>query len=230
MNRWSVLNICWAAVALTGAALLAEGQPPANEDSVQTTVESNRRGLWHASIHAPSDEKQDDELKQSIHQLKSIQLPEKSGKTSTSQEPEPSGSLPSAATQPAEAATTQPSGLASETLEKLKRLAPRDVADPAALADTLFLGGYPQAAAHFYEMAAQKETDSEEKLWLLFQVANCYRKVDPQAATKARGELASANADCVWSSIAQVQEQLVQWRNTENLDALLKEIGTLDSD
>jgi len=123
---------------------------------------------------------------------------------------------------PAMLATTRPSVITSEIKERIRKL--NSIADPAALADALFQAKHPDLAALFYDRALKGRTTPKLKAWALFQAGNCRRKTNPKVALKSYETLVAAHPDSLWSSIALVQKGIVEWQNTNNLTALLKDI------
>jgi len=109
-------------------------------------------------------------------------------------------------------------------VEKFRKLKPKSVEDVAAMAEAMFLAGYLDSAADFYKRAAGRETNPEEKAWLLFQTANCLRKTAPQAALKGYDALIAAHPDSLWATVARAQKEVIDWRVTASTAALLKDI------
>ena len=108
------------------------------------------------------------------------------------------------------------------TAERIRKL--NSIEDPAALADALFQAKHPDLAAVFYDRAFKGPAAPKTKAWLLFQAGNCSRKTKPKAALKAYETLIAAHPASLWSSIALVQKGIVEWRNTNNMAALLSDI------
>jgi hypothetical protein len=225
MKRLMNLRVCLAAAALTVAtALGAQDKRSPTPASVRSVVESNRRALWRDSVQAPSDAGASSELKESLQdscrQLDAIPLPKP--------DPEPRSPLADQLKEDKPKADTPPETkptLDDKTLEELKKT--RSVPAPAALAGVLFLGGHRDVAARFYEIATAVESDSRDKAWLLFQAANCHREIDPKAAAAAYEKLLAEHPESVWSPIAKIQKDLLDWRSTDPLAGMLKEVDAL---
>ncbi len=235
MNRWNILLICLSTVALTGVAMLSAEEggtgaclpvgkvPPVNvaeSSPAPPDVAASMRNLWRSAIEPPSGKEDTAALSEAVRRLEEIRMPIRPG----TETPAPVGPSPKATSRPSVQPSTQTVRITPvRSLAKLKKLSPDSVTDPLALADALFRGGYLETAAPFYKKAAQLETDEEGKAWMLLQAANCLRKADPAAAAKAYAELMNAYPKSIWSSLAKVQKNLIDWRKTNDLDALLKE-------
>jgi len=233
MKRWIVTGMCLAAAAPSVVTTHgAQDQPTSGLAAARSAVEAHRRELWRLSIQAPGDTGDSCGLQEAIDRLrKSMHLPKRREATTKTTETRPSetATTKTAETRPTKtattkAATTRPRPISPAILAKFRKLKPRSVADTAALADALFLAGHPDSAANFYGMAAKGEASPKEKAWLLFQAANCRRKTDPQAALKVYDTLVAAHPDTLWGAIALVQKGIVEWRRTDSLAVLLKEI------
>lgn len=222
MNRRIILSICLTAGVLTGATMLsAQDKPASNVTSMRSVVEGSRWDLWRCNIQSPVGKEDSAGLAQAIQRLKSVRFQKKSDLFAKAED---SSSEPSShSTSQLDTTTTHPGRIDPEILTKLKQLSPSSIMDPAALADTLFVGGYLESAVFFYEMAMENETDAEEA-WLLFQTANCYREISPSAAVKAYGKLLAEHPDSLWSSAANMSMHIIEWRKANNLDDLLGEL------
>jgi tetratricopeptide (TPR) repeat protein len=109
---------------------------------------------------------------------------------------------------------------AQALLDQLKTVPADRIADPVALADTLFRSGHPEEASLFYEKALVKDTPAETKAWLLFQMANCKRAKEPEAARVLYKRLLDEHPKSPWCPAAAVQDRLIQWTQTANPKAL----------
>ncbi|MHC4150032.1 MAG: hypothetical protein ACYSR5_11165, partial [Planctomycetota bacterium] len=81
--------------------------------------------------------------------------------------------------------------IAAETLQTLTELSqqPDQLENPLALAEVLFLSGHLKEAATFYQLALnqispEQPDQTQNRPWILFQIANCLRNSDPTAAMK----------------------------------------------
>ena len=224
MNRRIIFSVCLTAGVLTGVAMLsAQEKPASNVTSMRTVVENSIRELWRSNIQPPAGKADSAGLAESVRRLVSVRFRTKADLFAKAED---STSEPSSrsTSRPAAEATTQPGRIGPEILAKLKKLPPGSITDPAALADTLFLGGYLESAAFFYEMALEKETNADEKAWLLFQAGNCYRKASPSSAVKAYGKLLTEHPNSIWCSAAHMPSRIIEWRKENNLDGLIAEL------
>ncbi len=222
MNRRIIFSVCLTAGILTGVAMLsAQADPASSATSMRSAVEGSRWDLWRCHIQPPTGKEDSAGLAEALRRLKSVRFQAKSSQSAKAEDSS-SGSSSRPTSQPT--ATTQPGRIGPEILTKLKQLSPDSITDPAALADTLFLSGYLESAAFFYEMAMENETEAEERAWLLFQAANCYRKASPSAAVKAYGKLLAEHPNSLWSSTAYMPRHIIEWRKANNLDDLLGEL------
>ncbi len=110
---------------------------------------------------------------------------------------------------------------------------PEQVNNPSELAEVLFASGLFSQAAVFYEEAlrrsAEKNEFASERVWMLFQLANCQKAYDPPAARKTYSRLINLYPDCFWSKLAKAQEKLLAWYSVENPGELLSETGKIDA-
>jgi tetratricopeptide (TPR) repeat protein len=224
MNRRTTISICLTVVVSGGVAMLWAGEEPAsNTTSMRSVVEKTALELWRSNIKSPAGKEGSSELAEALQRLKSMRFRKKVdpfAKAGASSE-QPT-SRPTS--QPGDAKAAQPARIDPEMLAKLKQLPPESITEPATLADTLFLGGYLESAAFFYEMALKNETDADEKAWLLFQAANCYRKTNPTEAVKAYAKLLTEYPNSLWSSAAHMPKNIIEWNKANKLDDLLKEL------
>jgi len=231
MKHWTVTGITLAALVLTVAATLWAKDPATPVlPSTRSSVEANRRQLWRSNIQTPRDNGDSSGLREAIDRLqKSMHVQKPSPppasrpvkrRTATTRPATTQPANPT--TRPAMPATTQPSVMTSEIKERIRKL--NSIADPAALADALFQAKHSDLAALFYDRAIKGKTTPKTKAWVLFQAGNCRRKTNPKVALKAYETLVAAHPDSLWSSIALVQKGIVEWQNTNNLTALLKDI------
>ena len=227
MKHWNVSGISLPALVFMVVTTLWARDPTAPPlPSIRSTVEANRRQLWRSSIQTPRDNGDSSGLREAIDRLqKSMHLPKPSSPPSPPLKRRATTTQP-ATTQPGNPttrpATTQPSVMTSEIKDKIRKL--NSITDPAALADALFQAEHPDLAAIFYDRAVKGQSTPKKKAWVLFHAGNCRRKTNPQVALKAYDALVAAHPESLWSSIALVQKGIVEWRNTNNLTALLKDI------
>ena len=228
MKHGTVTGSVLAALAFVGVtALCAQDPTGPTLSSARSSVETNRRKLWRSSIQTPEDDGDAKALQEAIARLqKSMSSPEPAITTPKPPVTPRISPRPVVTTQPGKkvpatkpATTTQPSMTVAERIKKLN-----DIADPAALADALFQAKHPDLAAAFYERATKGPGTPQTKAWVLFQMANCSRETQPQAALKAYDALVAEHPGSLWSDIALVQKGILAWRNTNNLTVLLNDI------
>ncbi|MCK4625625.1 MAG: tetratricopeptide repeat protein [Phycisphaerae bacterium] len=224
MNRRTTISICLTVVVSGGAAMLwAEEKPASNTALMRSVVEKTALELWRSNIKPPAGKENSSELAEALRRLKSMRFQKKADLFANA---EASSKQPTSrpTSQPSQAKADQPARINPEMLAKLKQLPPGSITEPAALADTLFLGGYLESAAFFYELALKNETDADEKAWLLFQTANCYRETNPTEAVKAYAKLLTEYPNSLWSSAAYMPKNIIEWHKANKLDDLLKEL------
>jgi len=220
-------------ISLTAArsAARAQAEGTSESDMVQQ-VRQSRRNLWKVSIEAPETAAKSQGLQRQIARLlateakadhKKIEPPPASQPVASAA----SGPVAAPASQPATAPASQPatrpaktkappsqpdsSKLPTEVLVRLRRLSPEGVARPIMLADSLFLGGYLAEACELYKMAMQRQPAPRQRAWALFQMANCKRMSDPVAALGLYRRVLSEHPDSLWSHLADVQQNLIEW-------------------
>ena len=220
-----------AALALAEAPTTAPAEPAPSAAELETA--RRRMQLRRESFKALGASGADEELERAIRRLEMVRL-----KPRKADVPEPKAAAttqPSSATQPAPrgrqvevavlsgTATTQPVAKAKlSPLDKIKSLPASSIADPVALADALCLAGRLEAAATFYEKAMDTKVDSATRAWLLFQLGNCHKGSDPQAARGYYKRLLSEHPDSIWKAAAVVADRLIEWKLTNEPEKLLK--------
>ena len=134
------------------------------------------------------------------------------------------------ATQPAVQAAsgpaTQPSAqeLAAREIEKAlakPESLPQDPRRLTLLGDALFRGGHVQVACGVYEQAAKLEKDPENRSWLLYQLGNCRRTLQPQVALADYRRLVEEYPNSPWAAVAATQADLLQWKILNQPQAVL---------
>ena len=174
-------------------------------------IRQNMRRLWRENVQCPPDA-QSQALAAAMTQLAAINIRDAAA-------PSEQGVSPSSA--PAEAPASQPSGITPEMIARLKALTPQDVQDPARIADRLFEAAQLEAAGVLYELALQKTPTPELKAWLLFQLANCKRTMDVQAAQTLYQQVATEHASSPWAQAATVNVRVLEWqRQSEPLKVI----------
>jgi hypothetical protein len=202
------------------------------------------RQLWKDRItiaESENDKKSKEQLEQIIRKIRSVkfqpqqQTPESAilskpaGKTKPN-EPE---STPEPADKPAQK-KFEPKPpykpVATDTLQILTKLAqqPEQLENPLALAEVLFLSGHQKEAAIFYQLAlnqiGHEQTDqTQNRPWILFQIANCLRNTDRPAAMKTYRQLITEHPDSPWTELAKAQDKIIDWYVKEKPMTLIAE-------
>jgi tetratricopeptide (TPR) repeat protein len=118
--------------------------------------------------------------------------------------------------------------IANQTLQKIKKLSlnPSDLKNPFEMGETLFLSGYLQEAAIFYQEALIRrsvdDTDSS-RAWILFQIGNCLRNYDRPTAIRMYGQLIAEYPNSIWKELAEVRRSLLAWYLKEEPHKLVNE-------
>jgi len=209
------------------------------------------------SVYQPEKaSKSKNELKQMIEKIRSIAL--QSQKQTT--EPviaakptpaiEPNGALPYTKTNVKPEKTPAPpeperliesdrqyKPLNENTLQMLENLTqnPDQVKNPFELAEVLFLSGYAEKASVFYQEALNRndpnDIDSvQENAWIMYQIGNCLRNDDLQAAKNAYRKLIAEYPDNALTNLAKVQEKVIDWYLQEKPHTLIKECEQLEDE
>ena len=229
MKHWTVTGISLAALVLMVVSALWAQDPTAPAlPSVRSDVEVNRRQLRRSSIQAPRDKGDPSGLQEAIDELqKAMRKPKTKPPPPPPPKPDETTTIQlrlitRPTTWPATRPTTQPSLVNSKIVERIRKL--NSIEDTVAAADAWFLAKHPDRAVVLYDRAIKGSGTPKEKAWVLFQAGNCRRKTNPQEALKAYDALVAAHPGTLWGSIALVQKGIVEWQNTNNLTALLKDI------
>lgn len=75
-----------------------------------------------------------------------------------------------------------------------------------------------------YQMAMQQDPTPVDRAWALFQLGNCKRKDDPEMAMGFYRRLLTEYPDSQWGGVAEIQDQLIEWRRINNPAKLIKEL------
>lgn len=208
---------------LTGGAALAAVAAWAAAADLPSQTHNAQRDLIRATYAAPPRlPTSTNSLMKAVEKVESLRLEPKPDPTST-----PAGEAPPVAEKPATTPAQTPAKevivgpvLSPEAIEQMKKLPPERLANPLALADSLYLGGRPAEAYFFYEKALVATEDPETKAWTVFQMANCLKPTDPESAAKLYRRLATEFPKSHWAPVGAAQERLLQWYQTTRPDAL----------
>jgi len=115
--------------------------------------------------------------------------------------------------------TTEESELKPEArlLELLQ--GPDGAIHPLPLADVLYRQGYYAEALTYYEMVQQslKENDVVNHQWILFQIANCTREIDPAGALELYEKFIQHYPNAKWTPVASSRKTLLEWNQMSQI-------------
>jgi tetratricopeptide (TPR) repeat protein len=211
------------APAAAGAAASAgdnEDRPPAEAaGNLLDEVRRNRQHLLNAYTDAPPAEPPSVNLDEAVRRLReAVRQPIDAGRPDE-QEAVP-GTVPAPVAVPEPAPQRPP--LSEEQLRLIRERPLKELGDPMALADSLFLGGHLAEAATLYErMLAEADASDGDRAWCIFQAANCKRLSDPDGALGLYERLLVQHPDCLWAEAAKARRTIVQWRRKARPMALL---------
>jgi tetratricopeptide (TPR) repeat protein len=87
------------------------------------------------------------------------------------------------------------------------------IVHPFEIAENLYKLGEYKIALELYELIDKNKIESERKIWVLYQIANCYRKQELyDDAVKVYRELRDGYEGTYWSKQAQWYIQDIEWR------------------
>ncbi len=133
---------------------------------------------------------------------------------------------------------TQPDlyNISPQTLKIIRTLAmdPNKCENPFNLAEILFKNKNLKEAAAFYRTALNRNsqntlTSANNRAWMLFQIGNCLKDINPTDAQKTYRELIDQYPDSQWVETAKVRDKLIQWFKNEKPWALIKDPNSLVS-
>ena len=202
------------------------------------------RQLWQARISASEDRKPNqskNELRQIIRQINSIEF------KPPNQTPEPlivvepirkteyseisSDTEMSQEQEPDKIERKLPDGqITDHTLQTFKSLSqhPDQLHNPFELAEILFSSHCLREAAKCYHESlnrmATNETDQlASKAWLLFQIGNCLRNIDPPTAMQMYRQLIAEYPNSPWTDLAKAKTKLIDWYLKDKPNTLINE-------
>jgi tetratricopeptide (TPR) repeat protein len=237
--------LCLFVAGRTTFAASATSQPTTqatSQPASSATMSPVQRAVRRASFAALGETKPDPSLSEAVERLQASRLtaspkpqPVSSAPAVADQSPAPEAATTpevTAASPPAtQAATTRPAKEEfASALQKIRKLPADSLPDPVALADALYRGGHIEAAGVFYDKALGQQKDDPTRAWLLFQLGNCNRTSDPEAAQGYFTRVQKEHPKCPWSLAAEMQDRLIEWRKTnkpeEMLTQVTKELGS----
>lgn len=117
--------------------------------------------------------------------------------------------------------------ISPQTLKIIRTLAqdPNKCENPFKLAEILFKNKNLKVSATFYRTALNRNSQdsllsANDKAWMLFQIGNCLKEINPADAQKAYRELIDQYPDSQWVETAKVRDKLIQWFENEKPWAL----------
>jgi hypothetical protein len=189
-----------------------------------SSIRDNRRQLWRAHLTAPTDDRCSAGLQEAIQRIQAMQLSRRTGPAQA--EAELARAVP--ATGPAQPAVTTvvPAAMDPRVLAQLREIPRQSVADPAALADTLYITGQQELAGVFYQLALEDAAQPPAtQAWLMFQLANCRRQGDPPAATGLYEKVMAQHGDSPWAPLAQFELNLLRWQQDNQVHQFLQALS-----
>ncbi len=198
----------------------ADQQKRSNDTSPDDGVRSAMKRLWSTHISAPAEKKSGAKLDGAVRALKAIRM-DRSGKPSKTKKVTGKQQTTDQAEKLSAPPTSYLYQISAEMLAKVKKLPKGTVSDPAGLAEVLCLAEHHDVAAIFYDLAADRATDEDEKGWLLFRSANCLRLSDSVAALQRYRKLLAECPNSLWSPLGQAQAQTIEWYQTNKVTDLL---------
>ncbi len=177
------------------------------------------------SVTEPQDHLQTDVLNDLVHQLRSLEIPQKST-TKEPNEPMPTqadatsdSALPEEAQTSEESKKPAPENELVVTLEKLDK-----IVSPLQLADVLYRQGYYESAFKNYCMVDEQlaEDRAADHQWILFQKANCRRHSDFNEAIRLYNELMKSFPNSKWTTAANSQLKMIEWSQVSRIEDLVE--------
>ena len=133
---------------------------------------------------------------------------------------------------PSSALSPQPSELGDGLRQDIDALLkdPNRIANPLQLAEILFKIGKLGPAAVCYKQALATTAPDDpcsanERAWVLFQIGNCLKFDDPNAAKDSFAQLLRTYPDSPWSDAAKTCHELTAFLQQENPNKLIRELN-----
>jgi len=216
---WTAV-LCVSSLVAGDAAGPAQGGDDGQLDGPSKALRKNMRAVRRAAMSAPASSPAAAGLRSALDRLNSLRTPRRRPPSASGLAPtRPAGA---ATTSTAPAGQTAPSALTEEALKYITTRPAKDVIDPIALADSVYLGGHVDAAFALYEKAARSDSlPAEDKAWALYQMANCRWVKDPDIAAKLHERVMAEHPDSHWAGPAKVQQRLLEWQKLNEPQAML---------
>ncbi len=88
-----------------------------------------------------------------------------------------------------------------------------EIVHPFEIAENLYKLGEYKLACEIYDLIDENKIENEKKIWVLYQIANCYRKQELyDDAVKVYRELRDGYEGTYWAKQAQWYIQDIEWR------------------
>lgn len=120
--------------------------------------------------------------------------------------------------------------ITDQTLQMLRTLAknPEKLKNPLELAEIVFASGNLKEASICYREALRRKDpndagSADDRAWIMFQIGNCLRNVDPPSAAKAYQQLITEYPNSPWTQPAKAQNDLIAWYLKDKPAELMKQ-------
>ena len=209
--------------------------PPADVPARQSKLQLRK------SIVSPPSQRRDnsktDDLRQMIEQIRSVTFEsQQPAQQPANISPEPNtASTAKPATQPVPASAPPEipaKSMSGQTLQTVQHLLkdPNHIATPLELAEILYRSGELGLAGLCYKQAlssivADDPNWAGERAWILFQIGNCLKDNDPNAAKESYAELVRTHPDSPWAEIAKSENSLADWYQQDQPHKLIQELN-----
>ena len=100
-----------------------------------------------------------------------------------------------------------------------------EIIHPFEIAENLYKLGEYQTALDIYQLVIKNDLTNEKKMWVSYQIANCYRKLNSyNEAVEAYSEIEEVYEGTYWAKQAQWHIQDIVWRSEveEKLERVLE--------
>ncbi len=120
--------------------------------------------------------------------------------------------------------------ITNKTLQIIENISqhPEQLNNFFELAEVLFYSGQLKEAVTCYQQALahikpDEATSTDNRPWILFQIANCLRNDDPPTAAKIYRQLIAEYPQSIWADFAKAQEQLILLYQQDNPKKMIEE-------
>ena len=243
------LLICLEFVSSFCRAELLYGPPSPPLQKSSNREQRLEKQLWQdnlSSLRQSNENSKTEELKQMIEQIRSIQFetlsasqtePQATEQAELQQQeiPEDKNQKPELK-QPGDAVavtkTNNDKSMSKQTLQKVEQLLKdsNSITNPFELGEVLFQMNELASAGVCYKKAlASLGTDdpnvATERAWILFQIGNCFKDIDPNTSKESYAELIRTASDSPWAQIAKSRHGLIDWYQQEQPGKLIDELN-----